>query len=236
MAVVRSGQPGSRLITRCQHLRASAGENTAIAARPGDVGQPAGGARRPGSRLARRPADHHALRPGTRLPRPPRDLYRRRLHRRSRPVKALHRLARHPPDRRLGSLCLATECHEREAPARLVLHRVDEQLPALRKVQKGRSEHAEGIWFGASEPSARNRQGRKTAWRWWRTASRIGDRSPRKYRDRLAGRAALSGAVCFGQPTMSQVRPFQVQVVLGNVVPAALVKPPNRTAWWVARS
>ena len=43
-------------------------------------------ARRAGSRLARRPAHHHALRPGPHQPRPPRHLHRRHLHRRSRPV------------------------------------------------------------------------------------------------------------------------------------------------------
>jgi integrase/recombinase XerD len=45
-------------------------------------------ARRPGNRVPRRPADHHALRPGQGLPRPARHLHRRRLHRRSRPIEA----------------------------------------------------------------------------------------------------------------------------------------------------
>ena len=44
-------------------------------------------ARRAGSRLPRRPADHHALRPRPHLPRPARHLHRRRLRRRSRPVR-----------------------------------------------------------------------------------------------------------------------------------------------------
>jgi len=42
----------------------------------------------PGSRLARRPAHHHALRPGPHLAGPARHLYRRRLRRRGGPVAA----------------------------------------------------------------------------------------------------------------------------------------------------
>jgi hypothetical protein len=43
-----------------------------------------------GSRLPRRPENHHALRPSPRLPRPPRHLHRRRLPRRRRPITTTH--------------------------------------------------------------------------------------------------------------------------------------------------
>ena len=53
-------------------------------------------ARRAGSRLPRRPADHDALRPGPDLAGPARHLHRRRLRRRSGPVR-LHPSSTRPP-------------------------------------------------------------------------------------------------------------------------------------------
>ena len=82
----------------------------------------AAAARRAGSRLTCRPADHHALRPGQSLPRPPRHLHRRRLRCRRRPIGPdcqLRRLARHArPGGRLQLQGAQTCAHPRTAVLR----------------------------------------------------------------------------------------------------------------------
>jgi integrase/recombinase XerD len=85
-----------RRVARRAGIGKPVGPHTLRHARHRRAGRGRAAARRPGSGIPRRPADHYALRPGQGIPRPARHLHRRRLRRWRRPIAdfRLRRLAR----------------------------------------------------------------------------------------------------------------------------------------------